>query len=123
MQPGVGKLHLRLHAGGPHHSKPRRLLDEVLQKRRLAHAWLATQTERPAFARAEGLAEAFEDIAFAAPACQRSHAAANWGEHGHLAGEPTLHRRRQAATTGHRRMRSPPAVPHSLRCSERRTPE
>src|SRR6266581_3356212 len=95
MQPGVGKLHLRLHAGGAHHSKPWRLLDEVLQKRRLAHAWLATQYECPAFARADDLDEPVEHTAFAAPARQRSRAAANWGEHGHLAGEPTLHRRRQ----------------------------
>src|SRR6266496_3818179 len=92
MQPGEGKLHLRLHAGGAHHPNPWRLLDEVLQKRRLAHARLATQYERRAFARTDDLAEPVEHVAFAAPARQRSRAAANWGELGHFAGEPTLHR-------------------------------
>ena len=78
MQPGEGELHLRLHAGGAHHPKPRRLLDEVLQKRRLAHARLAAHHERPALARADGLDEPVEHVAFAAPARQRSRAAANW---------------------------------------------
>src|SRR6266496_3750095 len=121
MQPGEGKLHLRLHAGGAYHPKPWRLLDEVLQKRRLSHARPATQHERPAFARADGLDEPVEHVAFAAAARQRSCAAANWGEHGHLAGDATLYVCRQAATTGHWRMRSHPAAPHSRRCSERRT--
>src|SRR6476469_5418677 len=119
MQPGEGKLHLRLNAGGAHDPKSWRLLDGVLQKRRLAHARLAPHHERPAFARPDGLDEPVEYIAFAAPAGQRGRAAADCGELGHLAGEPTLHRRRQAATTGHRRMRSRPAASHSRRYSEK----
>src|SRR5437667_6251555 len=120
MQPGEGKLHFRLHAGGAHHPKLRRLLNRVLQKRRLAHARPAPQHERLAFACADGVDEPVEHVAFAAAARQRN-AAANWGEHGHLAGDATLYVCRQAATTGHWRMRSHPAAPHSRRCSERRT--
>src|SRR5262249_32144410 len=78
------KLHLRLHAGGAYHPKRRRLLDEVLQKRRLANAGLATQHERSAFAGADGLNEPVEHVAFVAPARQRGCAAANWGGLGHL---------------------------------------
>ena len=76
MQPGEGKLHLGLHAGGTHYPKPWRLLDDVLQKRRLAYAWLATEHECPALARADGVDEAVEHVAFAAPARQRSCGAA-----------------------------------------------
>src|SRR2546430_4781774 len=122
MQPGEGKLHLRLHACGAHHPKLRRLLDRVLEKRRLAHARLAPQHERLAFACPEGVDEPVEHVAFAAAARQRN-AAANWREHGHLAGDATLYVCRQAATTGHWRMRLHPAPPPFRRWSERRTTE
>ena len=68
MQPGEGKLHLRLDTSGPHHTAARRLLDHVLQQRRLAHARFAAHHQRPALTRANSFDEPVEHVAFAAPA-------------------------------------------------------
>ena len=87
MQAGEGELHLGLHAGCAHHPELRRLLDEVLEQRRLADTRLTTDHQCPAFARADGLDQPVEHVAFAATARQRSRAAADWDKVGHLAGE------------------------------------
>ena len=68
MQPGEGELHLRLDTGGTVHTAARRLLDQVLQQRRLAHARLATHDQYPAVPRAHSLNQPVERVAFAAPA-------------------------------------------------------
>ena len=68
MQPGEGQLHLRLDTDGTRHPKARRLLDQVLEQRRLAHARLAAHHQGPALARADRFDEVVEHLAFAAPA-------------------------------------------------------
>ena len=62
------ELHLRLDTCGTRHAAARRLLDEVLQQRRLAHAGLAADDERPALARADRFDQLVQNVAFAAPA-------------------------------------------------------
>ena len=78
MQPGERELHLRLDTGGTRHTAARRLLDQVLQQRRLAHARLATHHQRPALARANSVDEPVEHVAFAAPAPQLRRTS-RWG--------------------------------------------
>jgi hypothetical protein len=68
MQPGKRKLHLRLNTCGAHHPAARRLVDQVVQQGRLAHARLAAQYQCPALTRANILGEPVEHTAFAAPA-------------------------------------------------------
>jgi hypothetical protein len=43
MHPSERQLHLRLHPSRTRHTKPRRLLDRVIQQRRLADAGFTAQ--------------------------------------------------------------------------------
>ena len=83
MQPGEGELHLRLDAGGTHHATTRRVVDRVVQERRLAHPRLAAQHQCPALARAHGVDEAVEHVAFAAPAREPCRPSSNLSLSGH----------------------------------------
>jgi len=67
---GERKLHLRLDTRGAHHSTTRRLLDEILQQRRLAHARIASHHQDAALTRANIVDEPVEHVAFATPARQ-----------------------------------------------------
>ena len=78
MQAGVGELHLRLDAGGAHHTAARRSVDQVLQQRGLAHARFAPQHQGPALTRANGVDEPVEQLQFVAPGLQLS----GTGSHG-----------------------------------------
>jgi hypothetical protein len=86
MQPREGKLHLRLDTGGTLHPATRRLLDDVIQQRRLAHARLATHHERSALARANGFDHPVEHIAFAAPTLELCGTSSDGGVRGHVPG-------------------------------------
>ena len=68
MQPGERKLHLRLDAHGARDPEVRRLLDDVLQQRGLAHPGLAAQHQGPALSRSNGVDQPVEHIELAAPA-------------------------------------------------------
>jgi hypothetical protein len=68
MRRGERKLHLRLDTDGACEPEARRVRDEVLQQRRLAHPRLAKYHERPALPCADGLEQPVEHLAFAAPA-------------------------------------------------------
>jgi hypothetical protein len=46
VQPSVGELHLRLDPGGARQPAARGVLGQVVQQRRLAHAWLAPDHQR-----------------------------------------------------------------------------
>jgi hypothetical protein len=77
MQPGERELHLRLDTRGTHHTASRRLLDQVVQQRRLAHARLAAYHQCPALTPANSFDEPVEHVALAAPAyepCRASSA-------------------------------------------------
>ena len=103
VQAGEGQLHLRLDAGGAHHPAARRLLDQVLQQRRLAHARLAPQHQRPALARADRFDEAVEHVALAATAPELTGASLREGMRSHLPAAdvtPRADRPRRLATGG-----------------------
>jgi hypothetical protein len=84
VQPGKGELHLRLDPRGAQHAAARRMLDDVLEQRGLAHARLATHHQRPALTRADSLDEPVEHRELAAPARQLVRAPSDGGEFGHL---------------------------------------
>jgi hypothetical protein len=71
VHPGVGELHLRLDPHSTRHPAARRLLDQVVQQRRLAHARLPVHHQRPTRAPTHRVHELVEHAAFAAPAPQR----------------------------------------------------
>ena len=96
MQPGERQLHLRLDTGGAHHPAARRLRDQVLQQRRLAHTRFAAHHQRPALTAANRLDELVEDVPFAAPAPQFCGASSDRGMGGHHA----RHRRYTRIPTG-----------------------
>ena len=103
MQPGEGQLHLRLDAGGAYHTAAGRLLDEVVQQRRLAHARLAPQHQGPALARADRFDEPVEHVALAAPAPELTGASLHEGMRRHLPATdvtPRADRPRRLATGG-----------------------
>ena len=68
MQPGERKLHLRLDTHGARDAAVRRLLDQVLQQRGLAHARLAAHDQGPALTRANSVDQPVEHIELVAPA-------------------------------------------------------
>ena len=70
VHPGVGELHLRLDTCGMRHPAARRLLDQVVQQRRLAHARLPAHHQGPALTGASSIQELVEHAAFAAPVPQ-----------------------------------------------------
>src|SRR6202011_5301276 len=98
MQPGEGELHLRLDARGAHHAAARRVLGDVLQERRLAHARLAAQNERPASTCANRLDQTLERPTLGTPADEFGVALLEHGNHDHLPG-PSLHAYPQRLTT------------------------
>jgi len=68
MHPGVGEFHLRLDTHSTRHPAARRLLDQVVQQRHLAHARLAPHHQGPALTDANSFEEPVQLVAFAAPA-------------------------------------------------------
>jgi hypothetical protein len=103
------EFHLRLDPHRTLHPAVRRLLDHVIQQRRLAHSRLATHDQRPALACANCFDQLLERVDFAAPASQLCCASSDRRMGGHRSdpdGTPTC----WPATTGHWRMRMPRAA-------------
>src|SRR5690242_2407117 len=71
MQPGEGQLHLRLDAHRPRYPKARRLPDQVVQQRGLAHARLTADHQHPALTGPDAIDELGERAHLAGPAPQR----------------------------------------------------
>jgi hypothetical protein len=82
--PGERQLHLRLHTRSTGHTAARRLLDQVVQQRRLAHARLAAHHQRPALTRANSFDQPVEHVPFAAPALEPCRASSDGERWGHL---------------------------------------
>lgn len=70
VQRGERQIHLRLYAGGAHDANTRCLVDQPVQKRRLADTRLTADDECPALPRANGVHEGAEGLALTAPADQ-----------------------------------------------------
>ena len=70
VQPGVGQLHLRLDPGRMRYPAARRLLAQVVQQRRLAHARFAAHHQGAALACTYRVQEPVQHVAFPAPAQQ-----------------------------------------------------
>ena len=70
VQCGKRQLHLRLDTSGALDPAARRLPDQVVQERRLAHARFAADHQRPTLPGANRFDEAIEYVALAAPAPQ-----------------------------------------------------
>src|SRR3979411_2394790 len=83
MQTRERELHLRLDTRGAHHTTARRMLDRVVQQRRLAHARLAPHHQHPALTRPDSIDEPVEHVAFAAPSRQLCRACTDGGIAGH----------------------------------------
>jgi hypothetical protein len=67
LKPGVRKLHLGLHAGGPRHLEPGGLSDHVLQQGRLTDPGLTAYDEYPALTTADRLQQPVQYFTLAAP--------------------------------------------------------
>ena len=67
MHPGKRQLHLRLDTGDARHHALRRVIDQVVQQRRLAHTRLATHHKCLALTRAHSVDQPVEQPALAVP--------------------------------------------------------
>jgi hypothetical protein len=74
MQPGEGQLHLGLHTHRSGHPAPPGPADQVIQQRRLAHAWLTPDNQGLSFTCPHVNHEPVQDSTFTAPVDQSWHA-------------------------------------------------
>jgi hypothetical protein len=77
-----------------------RLLDDVVQQRRLAHAWFATHHQDPALSRADSVDEPVEHVAFPAPARELRRASRERRKRGHTRCYLPANRPRRLASGG-----------------------
>src|SRR5271170_4498381 len=97
MHPGERELHLRLDTDGARHHALRRVIDQVIQQRRLTHTRLATQHKYLALTRPHSVDQPVEQPALSVPTPEL-HDASRGEKFGQLtstgATPPTDHARR-----------------------------